>query len=80
MHSRFVHMTNGIDFSVVKNAISALEDFLQYFMMSKVDTQYLALKKTCSNCAGTFAPGKISPLSLSYLHVLIYITIQYNSK
>ena len=42
MHSRFVHVTDGVDFSVVRNAMSALEDFHRYFMNSKADN--LSLK------------------------------------
>ena len=37
MRSRFVHVTNGVDFSVVRKVISTLEDFRHYFMMSKAD-------------------------------------------
>ena len=37
MLSQFVHMTNGVNFSVVRKIISALEDFWRYFMMSKAD-------------------------------------------
>ena len=37
MCSRFLRVTNGVDFSVVRKVISALEDFRRYFMMSKAD-------------------------------------------
>ena len=37
MRSRFVDMTKGVNFSVVRNAIIALEVFRHYFTMSKAD-------------------------------------------
>ena len=37
MHSQFVQVTNGIDFSVVRKVNSALEDFRHYFTMRKAD-------------------------------------------
>ena len=37
MRSLFVHPTNGVNFSVIRNVISALESFQHYFTMSKVD-------------------------------------------
>ena len=37
MHFKFVYMTNGVDFSVVKKVISAVIDFRRYFTMSKTD-------------------------------------------
>ena len=38
MRSGFVQVTNGVDSSVVRNVIGALEDFRRYFKMSKVDS------------------------------------------
>ena len=37
MCSWFVHVTNGVGFSVVKKEISALQDFQHYFKTSKAD-------------------------------------------
>ena len=37
IRSHFVHVTNGVDFSSVRNATSAPEDFRCYVMMSKTN-------------------------------------------
>ena len=37
MRSQFVHVTNGVNFSIVRNATSTLEDFQHYFRMTKAD-------------------------------------------
>ena len=37
MRSPFVHVTNGVDFNVVRKVISALQDFQGYFTMNKAD-------------------------------------------
>ena len=37
MRSQFVRVTDGVDFSVVRNDISALEDLQRFFTMSKAD-------------------------------------------
>ena len=37
MYSRLVNVTDDVDFCIVKNATSILEDFRCYFTMSKAD-------------------------------------------
>ena len=37
MSSWFVQVTNGVDFSVVKNVIGPLEDLRHFFTLSKAD-------------------------------------------
>ena len=37
MRSRFVRVTNGVDFYVVRKVFGALEEFRRYFTMSKAN-------------------------------------------
>ena len=68
MRSPYVHVINGIDFTVIRKVISILGS-MQHVLLWKerpvaqlgwderpaVSTQCQVLKKTCGNFAGTFA-------------------------